>query len=433
MNKVEQRVLDKNERINSFQEVSLGYNKDEAIKEASRCLNCKNPRCVGACPVGINIPAFINAIKNDNVDEAYKIILEENYLPGVCGRVCPQENQCEGACIKGIKGDAISIGTLERYAFDNNNYHIKKDIIKNGKKVAIIGSGPSGLTCAGNLISLGYEVTIYESLHEAGGVLTYGIPAFRLPKSIIKSEVERLEKMGVKIVLNALIGVTKTLDELKNEFDYIYIATGAGLPKFMGLKGENSNGVFSANEILTRINLMSKNTPVIENKKVFVIGGGNVALDAARSLKRLNNKVEIIYRRTIEKMPARNLEIKHLLEEGIKVNEKILPIEFINDDDNNLRKIKVINLDDELNEIPGSEHYLECDAVVMALGTNINQVVLKDSNINTTNDGIIIVNEIFQTNDEKIYAGGDATSGSATVIKACEAGKKAAEYIANLN
>lgn len=443
MNKVSMRSLDKNTRINNFEEVNLGYNKEEAIKEASRCLNCQNPRCVKGCPIGIKIPKFIEAIKNDDIPLAYEIIREDNLFPGICGRVCPQEKQCESMCIKGFKGDAISIGSLERYVSDEAMKNNIKKITKkesNGKRVAIVGSGPSGLACASILQSEGFSVTIYESLHKAGGVLTYGIPEFRLPKRIVDKEINSLVELGVEFIFNAPIGQAISIDELKDEYDAVYLATGAGLPKFMGIKNECANGVFSANEILTRVNLMESYkdsaTPIYDGKKVAVVGCGNVAMDAARSLRRLGRDVTIVYRRSENDAPARKEELKHAKEEGVEFRFLTNPKEILVDDDgyvSGIRLVKMETFDDgkmksSVREINNTEFDMECDMVVMALGTTPNPVVQNGSDIKVTDKGLIIT-EDTKTNIDKVYAGGDAVTGAATVILAYEAGKKAARKI----
>lgn len=443
--KVRGKIQDASNRIHNFEEVELGYTKEEAQKEASRCLHCQNPRCMKGCPVSIEIPEFIQAIKEENIEKAYQIISKSSSLPAVCGRVCPQEKQCEAMCIKGFKGDAISIGSLERYVADqailnNLNTPIKKE--KNGKKVAIIGSGPAGLTCAGDLAKEGYDVTIYEILQKAGGVLTYGIPEFRLPKRIVKKEVESLEKLGVKIITDVLVGNTILLEELQKEYDAVFLGTGAGLPKFMGIPGEDANGVFSANEILTRINLMGaykeeSKTPIKKAKKAYVIGGGNVAMDAVRSLKRLGVDAHILYRRSLEELPARKMEVEHAMDEEIQFDLLTNPTKILTDENNNVIGMEVVNMilteageDGRKNVIPdeNSIHTLDCDMVVMALGTSPNHSALKESNIKLNEKGLIIVEEA-KTSLDKVYAGGDAVTGAATVILAMEAGKKAAKQI----
>lgn len=443
MNKVSMRSLDKNTRINNFEEVNLGYNKEEAIQEASRCLNCQNPRCVKGCPIGIKIPKFIEAIKNDDIPLAYEIIREDNLFPGICGRVCPQEKQCESMCIKGFKGDAISIGSLERYVSDEAMKNNIKKITKkesNGKRVAIVGSGPSGLACASILQSEGFSVTIYESLHKAGGVLTYGIPEFRLPKRIVDKEINSLVELGVEFIFNVPIGQAISIDELKDEYDAVYLATGAGLPKFMGIKNECANGVFSANEILTRVNLMESYkdsaTPIYDGKKVVVVGCGNVAMDAARSLRRLGRDVTIVYRRSENDAPARKEELKHAKEEEIEFRFLTNPKEILVDDDGYVKGIRLVKMEtfddgkmkSSVREINNTEFDIECDMVVMALGTTPNPVVQNGSDIKVTDKGLIIT-EDTKTNIDKVYAGGDAVTGAATVILAYEAGKKAAKKI----
>lgn len=444
MERVNMRLLDGDERSRCFLEVALGYNEEEAKREAERCLNCPNPMCVSGCPVGVRIPEFIECVKNGKIDEAYKIITESSSLPAICGRVCPQEKQCEGKCVKRFKGDAIAIGALERYVAD---YGIRNDLVNlskkdsNGKKVAIIGSGPSGLTCASSLAREGYQVTIYEALHKAGGVLTYGIPEFRLPKDIVKKEIANLEKLGVEIVLNAVVGVSITIDELKSEYDAIYIASGAGLPKFMGIPNEDANGVFSANEVLTRINLMgafkdNTNTPVMKANKVIVVGGGNVAADAARSMKRLGSEVHLVYRRSMEEFPARHEEVVHAKEEGIIFDLLTNPVKIITNDNNFVTGVEVVDMElgmpDEsgrasVKEIQGSNHIIEADMVIMALGTSPNPLVTSNLDIEM-NKGLIVVDGT-KTSIDGVFAGGDAVTGAATVILAMEAGKQAAKEI----
>ncbi len=443
--KTKMRVQEANKRINNFKEVELGFNDKEAQKEASRCLQCKNPRCVTGCPVGIMIPEFIKYIKENDLKKAYEVISMSSSLPSICGRVCPQEKQCEKMCIKGLKGDAISIGSLERYVADyamEHNLNTLKNVSKNGKRVAIIGSGPSGLSCAGELIKNGFEVTIYEVLHKAGGVLMYGIPEFRLPKLIVEKEVQKLIKAGVLIKCDVPIGNALSLDDLEKEYDAVFIGTGAGLPKFMGIKGEDANEVFSANEILTRVNLMgayNKNckTPIKKGHIAYVIGGGNVAMDAVRSLKRLGMETHLMYRRSMEELPARKMEVCHAQEEGIIFDLLKNPKEILVDSDNHVVGMKVVDmkLTDEdssgrrsVEEIKGSEHDIKCDMVVMALGTSPNHEALKKSKIKLDDHGLIIVDEL-KTNLSNVYAGGDIVTGAATVILAMEAGKKAAHKI----
>ena len=445
MERTQMRLLDKKERIGSFSEVALGYNDEEALNEASRCLQCANPQCVKGCPVEVRIPEFIASILNGDVENAYKIIRFSSALPAVCGRVCPQEKQCESKCIRGYKGEAIAIGALERYVADyalKNKLTSLKAKTKNGKKVAIIGSGPSGLTCAGELAKEGYSVTVYEALHKAGGVLVYGIPEFRLPKKIVEQEINALKALGVEFVLNAPIGKCMTIEDLKSEYDAIYIASGAGLPKFMGIENENANGVFSANEVLTRINLMGSfkedaNTPIYLGDNIVVVGGGNVACDAARSLRRFGKKVTLMYRRTKAELPAREAEVEHLLEEGIELLELTNPVKVLVDDDFNVvglevKKMELTEKDESgrrgVREIEGSNSNFDCDMVVMALGTSPNPLSTIESSVKKDNKGLIIV-EGTKTSDDKVFAGGDAVTGAATVILAMEAGKKAAREI----
>ena len=437
-------------RAKNFEEVCLGYTEEEAVLEAERCLDCKNPRCVGGCPVSINIPAFIQEVKNRNFEKAYQIISESSTLPAVCGRVCPQETQCEGVCIRGIKGEPVSIGKLERFVADWARNHDIKPIApseKNGKKVAVIGAGPSGLTCAGDLAKKGYEVTIFEALHEAGGVLVYGIPEFRLPKDdVVKKEVENVMALGVKIEIDVVVGKTINVDDLLNDmgFDAIFIGSGAGLPKFMGIPGEQSNGVFSANEFLTRNNLMKAfmdyDTPIWKGKKVVVVGGGNVAMDAARTALRLGGEVHVVYRRSMEELPARKEEVHHAEQEGIIFDLLQNPIEIFADEKGWVKSIKVIKMElgepDESGrrrpvEIPDSEYEIDCDTVIMSLGTSPNPL------ISSTTDGlevnrrgcIIAKEENGETSKRAVYAGGDAVTGAATVILAMGAGKAAAKGI----
>lgn len=443
--KTKMRTQDPEVRSHNFEEVELGFNEEEALQEASRCLHCKIPRCVEGCPVNIQIPEFIAALKENNVEKAYQIISETSSLPAICGRVCPQEKQCEKNCVRGIKGEAISIGSLERYVADEaikNNFSSAVKAKKKNKKVAIVGSGPSGLTCAGDLAKAGYDVTIYEVLHKAGGVLTYGIPEFRLPKNIVQKQVESLKRLGVKILVNVPIGNAISLDDLQKEYDAVFIGTGAGLPKFMGIPGEDASGVFSANEILTRINLMGafKNkakTPIKNAKKAYVIGGGNVAMDSVRCLKRLGIETHLMYRRGEDELPARKMEVMHAKEEGIIFDLLTNPIEILVDENNDVTGMKVVDMeltepgeDGRRSVVPkeGSEHIVECDMVVMALGTGPNHEALKNSNIILTDKGLIEVNST-KTSLDNVFAGGDAVTGAATVILAMEAGKKAAKEI----
>ena len=445
--KVLMRAQEPDVRNKNFEEVELGYTKEEAMKEANRCLHCKIPKCVEGCPVNIMIPEFIAAIKEDNIKKAYDIISEASSLPAICGRVCPQEKQCESKCVKGLKGESISIGSLERYVADEamkNNLTTTIKVPKNGIKVAIVGSGPAGLTCAGELAKNGFDVTIYEVLHKAGGVLTYGIPEFRLPKSIVENQVKSLKKLGVRIKTNIPVGNAITIDELKEEYDEVFLGTGAGLPKFMGIEGEDASGVFSANEILTRINLMGaykedSKTPIKKAKKAYVIGGGNVAMDAVRSLKRLGIDAHIMYRRGEEELPARKMEIGHAKEEGIVFDLLMNPVKIIADENNNVTGMEVVEMEltepgedgrRGVQEKAGSNHIVDCDLVVMALGTGPNHEALKGSNIELT-DKNLIKTENMETSIKGVYAGGDAVTGAATVILAMEAGKKAAKEIIN--
>ncbi len=453
LTKVPVREQEAAARAKNFDEVCLGYNKEEAMEEAARCINCKNAQCVKGCPVAIDIPAFIEQVKLGNIEAAYQIISQSSALPAVCGRVCPQESQCEGKCIRGIKGDPISIGKLERFVADwarENNIKPEPAKEKNGKKVAVIGSGPAGLTCAGDLARLGYDVTIFEALHEAGGVLVYGIPEFRLPKEeVVAKEIANVESLGVKIEKNVIIGKSITIDELIEEegFEAVFIGSGAGLPKFMGIPGENANGVFSANEYLTRSNLMKafnedSNTPIMRGKKVAVVGGGNVAMDAARTALRLGAEVHIVYRRSEEELPARVEEVHHAKEEGIIFDLLTNPTEILEDENNWVRGMKCIRM--ELGEpdasgrrrpveIPDSEFEMELDTVIMSLGTSPNPLISSTTEGLETNKWKCIVadEEFGRTSKEGVFAGGDAVTGAATVILAMGAGKAAAKGIHN--
>ncbi|MBD5136700.1 MAG: NADPH-dependent glutamate synthase [Lachnospiraceae bacterium] len=450
LKKVPVREQDPKVRATNFEEVCLGYNEEEAKAEAERCLKCKNPQCVKGCPVSINIPGFIEEVQNGNVEEAYKVIGQSSALPAICGRVCPQESQCEGKCIRGIKGEPISIGKLERFVADwsrENNIEPEKSAAPNGKKVAVIGSGPSGLTCAGDLAKLGYDVTIFEALHEAGGVLVYGIPEFRLPKqSVVKSEIENVKKLGVKIETNVIIGKSITVDQLLNDegFDAIFIGSGAGLPKFMGIPGESANGVFSANEYLTRSNLMKAfddeyDTPIVAGKKVAVVGGGNVAMDAARTALRLGAEVHVIYRRSESELPARAEEVHHAKEEGIIFDLLTNPTEILTNEDGWVSGIRCIKM--ELGEpdasgrrrpveVEGSEFDIEVDTVIMSLGTSPNPLISSTTiGLDTDKRKCIVADESGKTSKDGVYAGGDAVTGAATVILAMEAGKAGAKGI----
>ena len=457
LKRVPVREQDAKERATNFDEVCLGYNMEEAMCEASRCINCKNAQCVKGCPVAIDIPAFIEQVKLGNIAEAYQIISKSSALPAVCGRVCPQETQCEGKCIRGFKGDPISIGKLERFVADwarENGIKPEGAVEKKNKKVAVIGSGPAGLTCAGDLAKMGYDVTIFEALHEAGGVLVYGIPEFRLPKqAVVAKEIENVKALGVKIETNVVIGKSTTIDELIEEegFEAVFIGSGAGLPKFMGIPGENANGVFSANEYLTRSNLMkafdkNSNTPIMESKKVAVVGGGNVAMDAARTALRLGAEVHILYRRSEEELPARVEEVHHAKEEGIIFDLLTNPTEILCDEKGWVTGMKCIRM--ELGEpdasgrrrpveVPDSEFIMELDTVIMSLGTSPNPLISSTTEGLETNKWKCIVAEESDghTSKEGVYAGGDAVTGAATVILAMGAGKAAAkgidEYLSN--
>ncbi len=445
--KVRGRVQAPEERVKNFKEVELGYNDEEALKEANRCLQCNNPRCVTGCPVNIMIPEFIKGIKEGDLKRAYEIITQSSSLPAVCGRVCPQEKQCEKMCVKGFKGQAISIGSLERYVADQaikNNFASTNKKEKNGKRVAIVGSGPAGLTCAGELAKNGYEVTIYEVLHKAGGVLTYGIPEFRLPKSIVQKEVDSLKLLGVDIKTDVPVGNAITIPELEKEYDAVFIGSGAGLPKFMGIPGEDANGVFSANEILTRINLMGaykedSKTPIKKVNRAYIIGGGNVAMDAVRCLKRLGIETHLMYRRSEEELPARKMEVEHAKEEGIIFDLLTNPTKILTNENNDVIGMEVVNMvlgepgpdgRRSVTEDKDSLHTVDCEMVVMALGTSPNHEALKESNIKLTDRGLIETEENkTKTSHDNVFAGGDAVTGAATVILAMEAGKKAAKEI----
>ena len=457
MTKVPVREQDAKERATNFKEVCLGYNKEEAMAEASRCINCKNAQCVKGCPVSINIPGFIEQVKEGNFEKAYEIIGESSSLPAVCGRVCPQESQCEGKCIRGIKGDPISIGKLERFVADwacNEGIKPIGAKEKNGKKVAVIGSGPAGLTCAGDLAKLGYDVTIFEALHEAGGVLVYGIPEFRLPKTdVVAKEIENVKSLGVKIETNVVVGKSVTIDELIEEegFSAVFIGSGAGLPKFMGIPGEQANGVFSANEYLTRSNLMkafdeNSTTPIMRGKKVAVVGGGNVAMDAARTALRLGAEVHIVYRRSEEELPARVEEVHHAKEEGVIFDLLTNPVEILSDENGWVAGIKCVQMelgepDESGRRRPvvkaDSEFVIDVDTVIMSLGTSPNPLISSTTEgLETNKWKCIIADEATgKTTKEGVYAGGDAVTGAATVILAMGAGKAGAqgihEYLSN--
>lgn len=450
MKKVPVREQDPKVRATNFEEVCLGYNEEEAVEEAGRCLNCKKPKCVSGCPVAIDIPGFIMEVQKRNFEKAYEIMSKSTALPAVCGRVCPQESQCEEKCIRGIKGEAVSIGKLERFVAD---YALEHGIMSgkpeksNGHKVAVVGSGPSGIACAGDLVRLGYEVTVFEALHKFGGVLVYGIPEFRLPKKkIVEKEIEKVKELGVKFEKNVIIGRSLTIDQLKEEgFEAVFIGSGAGLPKLLGIPGENANGVFSANEYLTRSNLMcafdnSYDTPIVAGKKVAVVGGGNVAMDAARTALRLGAEVYVVYRRSESELPARAEEVHHAKEEGIQFHLLKNPKEILVNENGYVSGIRVIKMElgepDESGrrrpfEIPGSEYELDVDTVIMALGTSPNPL------ISSTTKGLevdkyrcITINEDNgQTSRIGVFAGGDIVTGAATVILAMGAGKTAAKGI----
>ena len=457
MKKVPVREQEPQVRAKNFEEVCLGYNKEEAMAEASRCLNCKNAQCVKGCPVSIDIPGFVSQVKEGNFEEAYHIISKSSALPAVCGRVCPQESQCEGKCIRGIKGEAVSIGKMERFVADwarENGIKPQPAAEKKGHKVAVIGSGPAGLTCAGDLAKMGYDVTIFEALHEAGGVLIYGIPEFRLPKDkVVAKEIENVKALGVKIETNVVIGKAGTIDELMEEegFEAVFIGSGAGLPRFMGIPGEQANGVFSANEFLTRNNLMKAfkdeyDTPIMRGKKVAVVGGGNVAMDAARTALRLGAEVHIVYRRSESELPARVEEVHHAKEEGLIFDLLTNPTEILVDENGWVKGMTCIRMElgepDESGrrspvEVPGSEFELELDTVIMSLGTSPNPLIsstTKGLEINRRKC-IVAEEENGATSKPGVFAGGDAVTGAATVILAMGAGKAAAkgidEYLSN--
>ena len=457
LKKVRVREQDPAVRAKNFEEVCYGYNKEEAMEEATRCINCKNAKCVEGCPVSIDIPGFISKVKEGEFEEAYKIIGKSSALPAVCGRVCPQESQCEGKCIRGIKGEPVSIGKLERFVADyalENDIKPEKPASTNGHKVAVIGSGPAGLTCAGDLAKMGYKVTVFEALHELGGVLVYGIPEFRLPKQkVVAKEIDKVKELGVKFETNVVIGKSTTIDQLIEDegFEAVFIGSGAGLPKFMGIPGENANGVFSANEYLTRNNLMkafdsSYDTPIAAGTKVAVIGGGNVAMDAARTALRLGADVHIVYRRSEEELPARVEEVHHAKEEGVIFNLLTNPTEILVDEAGYVKGMKCVKM--ELGEpdasgrrrpvvVEGSEFEMELDTVIMSLGTSPNPL------ISSTTEGleinkwkcIVADEETGKTTKEGVYAGGDAVTGAATVILAMGAGRAGAkgihEYLSN--
>ena len=457
MKRIPVREQEASVRAKNFDKVCLGYDEERALDEASRCLGCKNPKCVSGCPVSIDIPGFISHVKEGDFEGAAKEIAKYSALPAVCGRVCPQESQCEGKCVLGIKGEPVAIGKLEKFTADwarNHNVDLSNKEESKGKKIAVIGSGPAGLTCAGDLAKRGYDVTIFEALHEAGGVLVYGIPEFRLPKEeVVKAEIENIKKLGVKIETNVVVGRTVTIDSLIEDegFDAIFIGSGAGLPKFMGIPGENSNGVFSANEFLTRVNLMKAfkdeyHTPVKVGKKVAVVGGGNVAMDAARTALRLGAETHIVYRRSESELPARLEEVHHAKEEGVIFDVLTNPTEILTDENGNVTGMKCVKM--ELGEPDASgrrrpvvkensEFVMEIDTVIMSLGTSPNPLISSTTKGLEINKWKCIVadEETGLTTKEGVYAGGDAVTGAATVILAMGAGKKAAsaihEYLSN--
>ena len=442
-------------RAHNFEEVTLGYTEEMAIEEAKRCLNCKNPLCRQGCPVSVRIPEFISKVAEGEFDEAYDILTSANLLPAVCGRVCPQEKQCEGKCIRGIKAESVGIGALERFVADYHRKHktaSAKAPASNGHKVAVVGSGPSGLTCAGSLAKLGYDVTVFEAFHKAGGVLVYGIPEFRLPKAIVQEEIDNLKELGVKIVTNAIVGRSFSIDELFEEgYESVFIGSGAGLPQFMNIPGENLLGVYSANEYLTRINLMKAylddyDTPIKRAKNVAIVGGGNVAMDAARCAMRMGaENVYVIYRRSMDELPARREEVHHAIDEGIEFKLLNNPTQILGDENGHVRAIECIQM--ELGEPDasgrrrpvakaGSEFTIDVDAVIISIGTIPNPLIKSTTEgLETTSKGCIVADEVGKTSREGVFAGGDAVTGAATVILAMEAGKKAAaaidEYIKN--
>lgn len=433
-------------RCKNFDEVALGYTEEQAIDEARRCLNCKTRPCVAGCPVAVQIPEFIARVAEGDFDGAYKVITETNSLPAVCGRVCPQETQCESKCVRGIKGESVGIGRLERFVADWHMKNVKteaKKIEKNGHRVAVIGAGPSGLSCAGSLAARGYDVTIFEALHVAGGVLSYGIPEFRLPGEVVKHEIDELRALGVEIKTNMIIGKTMLIDELFEEgYEAVFIGSGAGLPKFMNIPGENLNGVYSANEFLTRINLMGaykedSKTPIMHAKHVCVVGGGNVAMDAARSAKRTGADVTLVYRRTANELPARKEEVEHALEEGIKFEFLTSPISINGDgavSSITCDRMRLSDPDESGRRRPmvieNSEFDIECDCVIMSIGTSPNPLIASSTDgLDTQKWGGIVADDVGKTSRDMVWAGGDAVTGAATVILAMGAGKTAAEEI----
>jgi glutamate synthase (NADPH/NADH) small chain len=448
--KTPMREQDPLKRRNNFKEVNLGYSLEEALHEAKRCLQCKKPKCVKGCPVNVPIPDFIDAIVKGDLEKAYNIITTSNNLPAICGRVCPQEQQCEKQCILTTRGESVAIGRLERFVADSfldSDIKADQEVKAKGKRVAVVGSGPAGLTAAGDLAKLGYDVTIFEAFHEPGGVLVYGIPEFRLPKDLVKKEIDKLKRLGVKFQMNTIIGKTLTIDDLfQDGFKAVFIGSGAGLPRFMGIDGENLNGVYSANEYLTRVNLMkaydfpNSHTPVKLGEKIAVVGGGNVAMDAARSALRLGaREVHIIYRRSMEELPARSEEVHHAREEGVIFDVLTNPKEIIGED-GWVKGLKCVKMElGEMDasgrkrprEIEGSEFIMDFDLVIMAIGTSPNPLIKASTPELETNDrgGILVDQETYATSMDRVYAGGDAVTGSATVIMAMGAGKRAAQAI----
>ncbi len=437
-----------NERIRNFDEVALGYTAKLAKDEADRCLNCKNAPCMSGCPVGVHIPDFIANVKQGNIQGAYRVLKNDNNLAAICGRVCPQENQCEKHCVRKDKlGGSVAIGNLERYVADQaiaNGYDERPQIVKIGKRVAVVGSGPASLSCAADLARCGVDVTMYEALHEAGGVLVYGIPEFRLPKALVKKEIDKVRALGVDIETNVVVGKTVFIEELLFEYDAVFIGTGAGVPMLLKVKGENLNGVYSANEYLTRINLMKAYqkdaiTPVKRGKNVVVVGAGNVAMDSARTALRMGANVKLVYRRGREEMPARKEEINHAEEEGVEFLLLANPVEIIGDEQGNVKAVKCIEM--QLGEldasgrrspipVEGSEFTVDCDEVIVALGTTPNPIIKRSMpSLETTKKGTIVADENGLTNIPRLYAGGDAMTGAATVILAMGAGKRSAQAI----
>lgn len=454
LEKVSMPIQEANERITNFDEVATGYTAEMAMEEAQRCLHCKHKPCVNGCPVNVNIPDFIEKVKDGEFEEAYRIISLTSSLPAVCGRVCPQENQCEKYCVRGIKGESVAIGRLERFVADYHREHNDVALTKpesNGHKVAIVGAGPAGLTCAGDLAKLGYEVTVFEALHVAGGVLMYGIPEFRLPKEIVQKEISHLKELGVEIITNFVVGRSDSIDSLiESGYEAIFIGSGAGLPNFMNLEGENYKGVYSANEFLTRINLMkayqeNSDTPVQRPTKCVVVGGGNVAMDAARCARRLGSEVHIVYRRSMEELPARKEEVEHAQEEGIIFDLLCNPVKVLGNEEGWVTGIECVRMElgepDESGrrrpvEVEGSNFVLDIDCMIMAIGTSPNPLIRHTTQgLEVNRKGCFIVDDTNMTSRTGIYAGGDAVTGAATVIQAMGAGKKAAssidEYLKN--